>query len=250
MKIFVVGTKKFPNDLPNEYVNILVNANNIQNDNATYCDNTGNNISSKNPNYCELTALYWIWKNIDDKTIGLVHYRRFFYNRYFVVNKKKVLTKDDIKEYLKNYDLIVPQIGYTFKHTVYDMYKEKHDIEDLDKCGEIIKKKYPKYYNSFKKVIYSNHYSQYNMFIGRKELIDRYCEWLFEVFTELEKTIDLDKKDKYNKRVYGFLSERLFNVWLLENDLKIKQLPVYNTEVNMFKQELNAIIKRVIFKNK
>ena len=86
------------------------------------------------------------------------------------------------------------------------------------------------------------------MFIAKKELIDEYCEWLFDILFESEKTINktLETKDKYNKRVYGFLSERLFNVWIKTKKLKIKELPVYNVEKNKAKEILIETTKHAL----
>ena len=47
-------------------------------------DNEGNNISLKNDSYCEITALYWVWKNLNCDYIGLCHYRRYFTDKNII----------------------------------------------------------------------------------------------------------------------------------------------------------------------
>ena len=57
----------------------------------------------------------------------------------------------------------------------------------------------------------------------------------------LEK-IDLNKyEDTYQARVYGFISERLLNVWLLHNHVNYKELSIFNTEI----RSLNGLTKNM-----
>ena len=63
-----------------------------------------------------------------------------------------------------------------------------------------------------------------------KEKFDNYCQWLFGILFELEKKIDLSCSDGYNTRMYGFVSERLLNVWIHHENLSVKEMPVYFTD--------------------
>ena len=69
------------------------------------------------------------------------------------------------------------------------------------------------------------------MFIMDKKLFNEYAKWVFFILEELEKQVDISNYTDYNKRIYGFLSERLFNVWIEKHqELKINTLYANNVE--------------------
>lgn len=206
------------------------------------------NIAYKNKNFCELTVLYFIWKNIHCPFVGLVHYRRYF------VHKNNTLTKTirkiqytlglKTKMFNPNYDFIndkeievifqsgidiIVSEALIFKEdTVYQQYDKHHHIHDWLHIRTIIETLYPEYLPTFDKVSHGHILYPYNMFIGKKHIIDQYCEWLFNILFESEKLIDYRDYDDYNKRVFGFLAERLFTVWIEHHahHFKIAHLPV------------------------
>ncbi|PYB24074.1 hypothetical protein DMW62_10425, partial [Serratia marcescens] len=55
--------------------------------------------------------------------------------------------------------------------------------------------------------------------------------------------------DTYQKRVFGFLAERLFNVWFLYNqsELKIKKMPIINIEgENVIKKGIGMLKRQFL----
>lgn len=236
VKVYIATHKKANLPELKEYVPIQVGAEGKEKL-GYITDNTGENISNKNSNFCELTATYWIMKNDNSDIVGLTHYRRYFFNNIFSNSFKNIIHKEKIIKILNNYDIIVPK-KYKLGVTVEKQYSQIHNIEDLMKCGEIIKNKNPEYSEAFDKVLKKRKIYTYNMFISRKKVFDDYYKWLFDILFEAEKIIDISNYDNYNKRVYGFLSERLFNVWIEKNkdNLKIKEMPVYNSEEKIIKQ--------------
>lgn len=221
-------------------------------DDLMLTDSTGDNISLKNPYYSELTALYWIFKNKTDDIKGLVHYRRYFFKSIYI-NKLfyncTLLSDKKIQKYLSNYDIIVPK-SLQMSNTLKYHYQQNHYIKDLDLSKQILLELQPTYKESYEFVIETNQKDFqffYNMFIAPKNIFDDYCEWLFSILFEVEKRISLEDYDNYQKRVFGFLSERLFNVYVYHNKLKYKEVRVVNIETATISSlTLNLIVSILI----
>lgn len=229
------------------YTPIQVGASQHSFDLGLLSDNLGDNISTKNPSFCELTALYWAWKNgifSKNKYIGLVHYRRYFYGNEISLKNKKILGKEEISTYLKNADCILPQKRNYYIESIYTHYKNAHYIKDLDEALRILIAKNPEYQTACNKVMKGKTLHLFNMFIMRSELCQQYCEWLFPILFELEKNLDISTYNTYQKRVFGFISERLFNIWLVHNKIKIKTVKLVNLEKEYLIQKAFRLLKR------
>lgn len=240
IKILIATHKKYW--MPSDEVYMPIHVGREGKDNLGYVgDNTGENISIKNPNYCELTGLYWAWKNLDCEYIGLCHYRRYFAHKSksskLEDKKQAIFTRDDYEQLLQQYDVILPKKRNYYIETVRSQYEHAHNKRDLDEIEKIIKMQYPSYIEAFEKVMNSRKLHIYNMFVMNKALFDEYCTWLFDILFTLEKRIDITNYDKYNARVFGFLSERLFNIWLEKKQLKIKTVNV------VFLEKINWVKK-------
>ena len=194
-------------------------------------DDTGDNISSKNKTFCELTATYWMLKNDKSDIIGLTHYRRYFFKKGKDNELKNVIDENDIKDMLKNNDIIVPNRTFIIKHNVEKSWEKTHIKKDWEETRKIISEIYPDYIEAFDSFAKERVLYICNMFIAKKEIFDEYYKWLFDILFELEKRTDLTNYDNYNKRLFGFMSERLFNVWLKKHsELKVARDKVYNID--------------------
>ncbi|WP_439242065.1 DUF4422 domain-containing protein [Lonepinella sp. BR2474] len=248
----IVATHK-PYEFPNVdyYVPIHVGKAIKQNDFAVMGDDSGEHISLKNSSFCELTALYWAWKNhfFDDVDYaGLVHYRRYFAGNGLSLKGKAIASEQELLSLLKSYDCVVSKKRNYVIESVYDHYKNAHEQKDLDLVKAIIQQDYVDYIPAFEQVMKGKTLHLFNMFVMKKEMFYAYCEWMFDILFKLEQQIDISNYDAYQKRVFGFLSERLFNVWLVKNNVNLVELKVSNLEgENLFKKAV-GLLKRKFLK--
>ena len=193
-------------------------------------DDEGENISAKNANWCELTGLYWAWKGgwgeraEEGGVVGLVHYRRHFRGR------DGVLSKGEIEGLLGEADAILPRKRNYFIETTYSQYAHAHHAADLDVTRTILQERCPEYVPFWDASMKLTSGHRFNMFIMRRTLADRYCEWLFDILFELERRLDVADYSPYDARVFGFVAERLLDPWLAKNGIKYVEVPVLYLE--------------------
>lgn len=198
-------------------------------------DNTGDNISEKNMQYCELTAMYWVWKNVRNlDVVGFMHYHRFFNN----IGHDEIcgaddklcklgLTQKQMSRLFSTYDIVIP-IPYNMNMTGYEYYSQWHYREDMDIAINYIRRNYPEMSAAVDEALFNTHYRYFaNLMIMKREIFDEYAKWLFDILFAIENDIG-PKQDKilsveanptveYQQRAPGFLAEILFDVWLAHN---------------------------------
>lgn len=246
IKVFVVSHKSY--SIPEEKCYQPIFVGDIKDKHILFNDESGDNIADKNANYCELTALYWVWKNASYKYeyIGFSHYRRYFSGSVDFLNRK-ISGERDFLNLLEKHDCIVPKKRNYYIETVYSHYANAHYAHDMDLVRKIISIKYPEYIPSFNDVMNGKELSLYNMFVMRRDDFCNYCKWLFDVLFELERKIDISSYDSYQKRVFGFIAERLFNIYLRKNNLNYIELKISHIErEKYFFKLVNFVARKLI----
>lgn len=242
VKIIVAAHKRYQMPKDKIYIPVQVGAEGKEKIEGYQPDNVGENISNKNPYFCELTGLYWAWKNMYSDYIGLAHYRRHFTVSKNIPKEEKlkfniILNEGEIEKILENTDVILPKKRKYYIENLYDHYKHTMYIEPLDETRKIIEEKYPEYLEEFDRLHKRTSAHMFNMFIMKKELLNDYCTWLFDILFELEKRVDNNRYDSFHSRFYGRVSELLLDVWINKNSVKYKEMKVIDMQdVNWLKK--------------
>lgn len=221
-------------------------------------DDTGNNISDLNREWCELTALYWIWKNTDHDYTGLMHYRRYLsFNEHSTedqhisqINADIIhyngWTQEDLQKFFLNYDIattptyeIHPPFLPELKRTAYVHYSEEHYKNDIDTTLQIIKEKFPEYYIQSLKCMNQKSTICCNISVMRRDIFNKYCEFIFNILFEVEKIITINYENSYQRRVFGFLAERLTNIFIEHIRNTDKKINILNNRMVYINKEID-----------
>lgn len=172
---------------------------------STIKDNMGNNISDKNKQYAEMTAAYWVWKNVHTNYKGIVHYRRNF-----------ILDDGQISELLNaNIDAILPLPYLCYSDVEYHLRRFVSDnvVEVLKETLEVM---FPANYGEYLKILKRHYFYSCNLVIARNKVYDDYCTWLFSVLSHME-SYAIKYSELKTTKALAYTAEFLTTIYFLYN---------------------------------
>lgn len=165
-------------------------------------DGEEDSISERNQRYSEMTAMYWIGKNIETDYVGISHYRRRF-----------LLSDKQLEECLNQGFDIITMAKYKLPENVTDNYAVSYYKYDWDLFLEILQKKNPEYMDKAREVFSWDTIHPCNMNIFRREIYEEYCDFVFPILDEFYQR-SAWKTDTYQRRDVGFIGERLSTLFI------------------------------------
>ena len=89
---------------------------------------------------------------------------------------------------------------------------------------------YPRYVDTFNRHMASSKIHLYNMMVMRRDILDAYLLWMFEVLGYAEAGIDFEGLSAFDARVMGRISERMLDTWLDVNGISYVECPLVSME--------------------
>lgn len=220
ISIYIVAHKSFQIPEDDVFIPIHVGRALSMPLNGLIGDDTGDNISKKNRQYCEMTAHYWIWKNIHNvEYVGLCHYRRYF---------KLDISDKNISELMKNTDVMMVEPSW-YMDSVYSYFAKFIGAENMTILWMVMIKMYPEFVETLESVCDGVKFYPFNMLLCKKELFDEYAEWIFSILGECEKYINPSPYTN-GLRALAYIAELLTGVYFIHRRMKIKAVPYYRFE--------------------
>lgn len=166
-------------------------------------------------------------KHIDAEVYGLCHYRRYFADGYLLKKKKdRILQEKEVRALMASADVLLPEKRHYWIETRGDQYAHAHHREDLDVTEAVLREKCPDFLPAWKHMLASRSGHICNMFVMKKENFEAYCAWLFDILSEVERRLDISGYSQNDRRVFGFLGERLLDVWVETEGLRFREVPI------------------------
>ncbi len=212
------------------------------------CDDRGDSIAHRNPDFSEMTAIYWVWKNVTDlDSVGFCHYRRYFDFRMAAVGSRRETRLQGVRDVAEHRAAFVDRsvIAQTLAHGTIivtrttqegvsnaEQYMTAHVPEHYMAMVNCVLARYPHFARQVVAHVSDNGFYGNNMFVMPWADFDALCRYWFDCLFALDVEI-AHRPDGYQRRVLAFLSERLLDIyirWLCDAGRRVVEYPLFFLE--------------------
>ena len=181
-----------------------------------------------NSRWCEVTAALKIWRDGPvSEAVGLCHYRRFLdfsglprETREVVVPRRELpsirphlVPPDEVLDAGQK-DWIVTAHPLPLKTSPWELYAAAHRADDYCRVLNIVARRHRHLAPFVSEQFGTDRMFVTNMFVLPWHLFGELCALWFDVLGEFEADTAAEDATPYQRRAPGFLSERLFDLWL------------------------------------
>lgn len=198
-----------PNASPlcNKVITLQLDADN-HNSTLKYKDNTGITLDNF-ANYGTVSGLYWLWKNTDSPYIG-----------FSLANTVLDITGEELEDFIQSSSDIYILKPQACNCPLQENYRSLYYGYDFRMLLSILKKYNPAYYTYAKEKWLAENYFFDPTCIIKKELLHRFCTWLFPILEYCHKHIP-QKHSKHQNRFLEHLSYYLFMLYIKYHEDKL-----------------------------
>lgn len=215
-------------------------------------DDSGDSLSDRNPDFSEMTAIYWVWKNLAGlEGVGFCHYRRYFDLRNDAAGSSRetrLRTPGDVACHQSSFAdrSVIARIldegaivvtRRTEEGTANaEQYMSAHVAEHYLAMVNCVLARHPHLVRQVVAHLRDDGFCGNNMFVMRWADFDGLCRFWFDCLFALERKI-APKPAGYQRRVLAFLSERLFDIYiraLRDSGRRVVERPIFFLEESAF----------------
>jgi SAM-dependent methyltransferase len=217
-------------------------------DSGVLRDDGGDSISDRNPDFSEMTAIYWVWKNLVDLDgVGFCHYRRYFDFRDGALGSHRETRLGGAHEVAAQRSAFVDRAVIERALAEGAILVTRTTQEGVVNAEQYMTAHLPEHYLAMVNCVVARHphlarqlvahvgddgFYGNNMFVMPWADFDALCRYWFDCLFALDREI-ADKPAGYQRRVLAFLSERLFDIyvrWLCDRGRRVVEYPLFFLE--------------------
>ena len=123
-----------------------------------------------------------------------------------------------------------------------------HHRKDLELMEGIVRQRHPEMEQALERHLSETVCYFGNIFIMKRKVFHDYCAWLFPLLDEFDRRADLSGYSSQERRVDGYLAERLMGVFLTRwrGELRALELPRVHFEITEKKRRRQQLINIVL----